>query len=44
MLEERIEAKLDRKRRLADQVIEADKLMGKEITRQELLELVRLDP
>src|SRR5437867_5980448 len=43
-LEERIEAKLDRKRRLAEQVIEADKLMGQEITRQELLEPVRLDP
>ena len=42
-LEERIEAKLERKRNLSEQVIEADQLMRKQITRGELLELVRLD-
>ena len=42
-LEERIEAKLERKRDLSEQVIQADALMKKEITREELIELVRLE-
>jgi len=42
-LEERIQTKLDTKRSLSDQVIQADELMRKEITREELLDLVRLD-
>ncbi len=42
-LEERIEAKLEKKRSLSDQVIQADQLMRKQVTRDELLELVRLD-
>jgi SNF2 family DNA or RNA helicase len=42
-LEERIEAKLEGKRSLSGMVIQADELMRKEITRDELLELVKLD-
>jgi SNF2 family DNA or RNA helicase len=42
-LEERIELKLDGKRNLAGQVIQADELMRKEISKNELLELVRLE-
>ncbi|GEM_PF-1632277 len=42
-LEEKIEAKLDRKRNLAEQVVQADSLMRKEITRDELLDLVKLE-
>ena len=42
-LEERIQAKLETKRSLSDQVIQADRLMRKELTREELLDLVRLD-
>ncbi len=41
-LEEKIEAKLDRKRSLAGQVVQADSLMRKEISREELLDLVKL--
>jgi superfamily II DNA or RNA helicase len=43
-LEEKIEGKLDRKRNLADQVVQADSLMRKEISREELLDLVKLEP
>ncbi len=43
-LEEKIEAKLDRKRNLAEQVVQADSLMRKEISREELLDLVKLEP
>jgi SNF2 family DNA or RNA helicase len=43
-LEERIQVKLETKRSLSDQVIQADELMRKDITRDELLDLVRLDP
>jgi ribosomal protein L15 len=35
--------KLEKKRSLSDQVIQADQLMRKQVTRDELLELVRLD-
>jgi len=42
-LEERIEGKLDRKRTLAGQVVHADEFMRKEVSREELLDLVRLD-
>jgi non-specific serine/threonine protein kinase len=43
-LEEKIEAKLDRKRNLAEQVVQADSLMRKEISREELLDLIKLEP
>jgi SNF2 family DNA or RNA helicase len=43
-LEERVEAKLEGKRSLSGMVIQADELMRTEITRDELLELVKLEP
>jgi non-specific serine/threonine protein kinase len=42
-LEERIEVKLEGKRSLSGMVIQADEFMRKEVTRDELLELVKLD-
>jgi len=42
-LEEKIEGKLEKKRNLSDQVVQADELMRKEISRDELLDLVRLE-
>ena len=42
-LEEKIEQKLAEKRSLSDHVIHADELMRKEVTRADLIDLVRLD-
>jgi SNF2 domain-containing protein/helicase-like protein len=42
-LEEKIEHKLTEKRSLSDYVIHADELMRKEVTRAELIDLVKLD-
>jgi superfamily II DNA or RNA helicase len=42
-LEEKIETKLEKKRTLSEQVIQADELMRKEISREDLLDLVRLE-
>ena len=39
----KIERKLDEKRCLFDRVIHADELMRKKVTREELIELVKLD-
>jgi non-specific serine/threonine protein kinase len=42
-LEEKIEQRLAEKRNLSDHVIHADELMRKEITRAELIDLIKLD-
>lgn len=42
-LEEKIEARLEKKRTLSEQVVQADELMRKEISREDLLGLVRLE-
>ena len=42
-LEEKIERKLTEKRSLSDHVIQADALLRKEVTRDELIDLVKLD-
>jgi hypothetical protein len=42
-LEEKIERKLAEKRSLSDHVIHADELMRKEVTRAELIDLVKLE-
>jgi SNF2 family DNA or RNA helicase len=42
-LEERIEARQDNKRYLAGQVVAADEVMRKEVSREKLLNLVKLD-
>jgi SNF2 family DNA or RNA helicase len=42
-LEEKIEAKLSKKKDIFDLAIKPDELLKKEITREELLELVRLE-
>jgi SNF2 family DNA or RNA helicase len=42
-LEEKIEQKLAQKRNIFDLVIRPDELLRKEITKEELMELVKLD-
>ncbi len=42
-LEEKIEHKLARKRDIFDMVVKPDELLRKEITRDELMELVKLE-